>query len=80
MGQARNSGRNASLDQKKVRAAGRQQEARAPKGDLPLAASRSQKTTGGASGRGGRVRSRVKASALTKGGGGGGAAHSLPKD
>jgi hypothetical protein len=82
MGQARNSGRNASLDQKKVRAAGRRQNnPNYPKGDLPISAMKGEKDgTGGAFGRKGHVRRGTKSSAQTKGGGGGGAAFSIPKD
>jgi hypothetical protein len=81
MEQASNSGRNAKLDQKKVRAAGRQQNPQSPKGDLPLGrTSGSDKRTGGAGGKDDRVRRGMKGSALTRGGGGGGAAFSIPKD
>jgi hypothetical protein len=81
MGQAANSGRSAKLDQKKVRAAGRQQNPRSPKGDLPLGRTAgSDKRAGGAHGKDGHVRKGMKASALTRGGGGGGAAFSVPKD
>jgi hypothetical protein len=82
MPQSRNSNRNASLDQKKTRAAGRQNNPRSPKGDLPLGNTTNGRSTrvGGASGKDGHVRSRSKGSALTKGGGGGGAAFSIPKD
>jgi hypothetical protein len=80
MGQARNSRRNASLDARKARAAGRQQSPDYPEGDLPIGALREGKSAvAGAFGKDGHVRRGTKGTALTKDGGGGGAAFSAPK-
>lgn len=82
MGQRANSQRNASLDNKKSRAAGRQKDRFSPENKPPTAREQDapprtlgafgSERTGGAPNR--------RASNLSKGGGGGGGAQSAPKD
>jgi len=85
MGQANNSNRNASLDEHKERAAGRQDETN----NGPLngntddfdTAKPGQGTAGGAFGDDKNAKTQVgRGDALSKGGGGGGSAGSAPKD
>ena len=81
MGQAANSGRQASLDEKKARAAGRRGKATRRQIKDSLDEQFAKGKTGGASGKHGRGgASQRRTAGNTQGAGGGGGAGSRPKD
>jgi len=79
MGQQSDSGRNASLDDKKVRAAGRQKEMRVKHTDATDDTTIPKLGRGRAGGAFGTSKP-ARARNLSKGGGGGGGRPSTPKD